>query len=568
MAEERSCVSDSEDAPARGASRAYSAGGGQGHSATGRVLRGGRGRPARGKGGRAPSARGGSSAQAQCAKNSVREEASASTSSVSGSESAEASRIRKAEQTWASHKQAKKAKVEDIGDTAMFSPKKQQVEKDCSLMSFVREAVAKLTQEDRRSLNQMAISYAELMAGIGTGTIAMECIVRALATEEVYMQAKPAFFSESCTWKRHRLLQTLSHLKLSAYDMFGSTSDLKALATDLVIVSIECDDISMSSTTQKSVLDTSGRSGQSLTQFFAYLTSLEQTKRPGVIIFECVAALKYNKQFETGTEKVAEHMSEFGYFTSFATLDSSDYGLPQSRKRCYGISLKLDSFGPRGKEQGMHAIQRAWDLIGQLQTTCESLDHLWNRCQEGYQAAGHKAPGRRQEQARKGKWPDLHDRFVNAKKLTQADLARAQLLWAEQQFQGLHLPLREKEAVKLSLASLRKTLDADIPMDRLLVVNSGDSLDRMRWACNIHHCLLPAKSFTYLKKSGASTKQSPIFWFGLQGLAQRELALAGLPGELTLRQVQDLAGNAFSANVIAAMLLGTLCTLFKDHGRQ
>ncbi|CAJ1350414.1 unnamed protein product, partial [Effrenium voratum] len=208
-----------------------------------------------------------------------------------------------AEQTWASHKQAKKAKVEDIGDTAMFSPKKQQVEKDCSLMSFVREAVAKLTQEDRKSLNQMAISYAELMAGIGTGTIAMECIVRALATEEVYMQAKPAFFSESCTWKRHRLLQTLSHLKLSAYDMFGSTSDLKALATDLVIVSIECDDISMSSTTQKSVLDTSGRSGQSLTQFFAYLTSLEQTKRPGVIIFECVAALKYNKQFETGTEK-------------------------------------------------------------------------------------------------------------------------------------------------------------------------------------------------------------------------------------------------------------------------
>ncbi|CAJ1384279.1 unnamed protein product [Effrenium voratum] len=209
-----------------------------------------------------------------------------------------------AEQAWGSHKQAKKAKkVEDIGDTAMFSPKKQQVEKDCSLMSFVREAVAKLTQEDRRSLNQMAIGYAELMAGIGTGTLAMECIVRALATEEVYMQAKPAFFSESCSWKRRRLLQTLSHLKLSAYDMFGSTSDLKALATDLVIVSIECDDISMSSTTQKSVLDTSGRSGQSLTQFFAYLTSLEQSKRAAVIIFECVAALKYNKQFETGTDK-------------------------------------------------------------------------------------------------------------------------------------------------------------------------------------------------------------------------------------------------------------------------
>lgn len=393
--------------------------------------------------------------------------------------------------------------------------------------------------------------------------------MKTLAVEDIHLRAQPMFYTEQCLWKRNHLLQTLSSLKLTAYEMFGQTSELMSQTCDLTFVSIECDDISLSSTSQKSVMDASGRSGKSLLQFLGWLTALQHTKRPRVVVFECVAALKYNKQFERGTDRVSEQMTELGYFTSFTLLDSADFGLPQSRRRCYGIALRLQGFGSQGRSEAQQAVQAAWNTVTRLRLTeVEALDHLWKRCQEENPVLdGMKCQKKARPAAAKCKWPAAHDNFIKVKQLLESDLAQPQVAWAYSQFKNLSVPARESEANRLCFAMLRKNLGKDIPLDKVMVVNSGDSIDRMRFSANLHHCLLPCKSYTYICSSGASINRSAAFWFGLQGLSHREMAVAGLPGTLSLSQVQDLAGNGFAANIVASMILSVLASGLLSGGQ-
>ena len=59
----------------------------------------------------------------------------------------------------------------------------------------------------------------------------------------------------------------------------------------LAVAAIECDDISAMSSTPKSVVDETGKSGRSLLEFMDWLDSLEFSTRPQILVMECVAAL-------------------------------------------------------------------------------------------------------------------------------------------------------------------------------------------------------------------------------------------------------------------------------------
>ena len=96
---------------------------------------------------------------------------------MSDLESAETVRIRKAEQAWACQQATKKAKVATkVHDEAehLTPAKKPSVDRDMSLLSFLKEAISKLTSQEQKTMNNLQITYSELMAGMGTGTIAME----------------------------------------------------------------------------------------------------------------------------------------------------------------------------------------------------------------------------------------------------------------------------------------------------------------------------------------------------------------------------------------------------------
>ncbi|CAE7217836.1 unnamed protein product [Symbiodinium sp. CCMP2592] len=88
------------------------------------------------------------------------------------------------------------------------------------------------------------------------------------------------------------------------------------------------------------------------------------------------------------------------------------------------------------------------------------------------------------------------------------------------------------------------------------VVPSGDTLQRHKWR-TVHPCLLPQKRFLYLDENGLHLNKSPTFVMSLQGLSSRELKAAGLT-DLTVKQAQELAGNGFTANVAASVLVSIL----------
>ena len=104
-------------------------------------------------------------------------------------------------------------------------------------------------------------------------------------------------------------------------------------------------------------------------------------------------------------------------------------------------------------------------------------------------------------------------------------------------------------------------------MDKVLVLNSGDNIDRITLK-PIHPCLLPKKRYIYLTSSGAHVCNNAKWWLSLTGLQHAEQQLTGLPGSLTSGQTQDLCGNAFSSNVIASLLLAVLASGLCDKWGQ
>ena len=97
----------------------------------------------------------------------------------------------------------------------------------------------------------------------------------------------------------------------------------------------------------------------------------------------------------------------------------------------------------------------------------------------------------------------------------------------------------------------------DIPVRQVLVLNAGDTVDRIQ-VKPVHPCLLPKKRYVYLMSSGAYVCKNPEWWLSLTGLQDAERRLTGLPGSLTSGQTQDLCGNAFSSNVMASLLRAVL----------
>lgn len=91
--------------------------------------------------------------------------------------------------------------------------------------------------------------------------------------------------------------------------------------------------------------------------------------------------------------------------------------------------------------------------------------------------------------------------------------------------------------------------------DVLYTCNVGDSITRMRWK-TVHHCLLPRKKYLYLTAGAAFTSPGKEFLFRLQGLGP--VNIHGLQSRLSVAECQDLLGNAFTSNVIAAVGLGVL----------
>lgn len=156
---------------------------------------------------------------------------------------------------------------------------------------------------------------------------------------------------------------------------------------------------------------------------------------------------------------------------------------------------------------------------------------------------------------RKLKWKDYHSKFVKVNGLGKSDLEHPFASIIKEQGGSIGLTEREIDASILAIALMAKKTTS---LGSLLVAPVGDSLQFIKFRSQVHPCVLPSKKFLYLTRDKASVNKSPVLPFLLQGLSKEELDLCGLGKDIPFKHAQDLAGNAFTANVFASILFSIL----------
>lgn len=418
---------------------------------------------------------------------------------------------------------------------------------------------------------------AELGAGMATGTMCAEGIRRAFQEKGVELEAHFCFYTEVIPWKQEVISKVHSRIPTKTAGpgfMFSSTGELSAacprstdgvnvtpdqLECSIALLGIECDDISSLTLTPKSVLDPSGKSGSSFLEFTSFLERLPLASRPKALMIECVANLSNKRSAlsgERGTKVVGEALSELGYIGSWSRLNAKQFYLPQSRPRAYGIFLKQTfGFGGQGKAHLEAQLKTVWDTIHRCKANpfTEPLSSLLERSSTKASQTPQPATSRTHVG---GKWANRHQQFRAAKQLTDDDLAGPGLQCFQEQAQLLRLTQREKQASLYSLAAAQKTGKLPDWRSGLLVGNLGDSVDRLQFK-RISPCVLPSQKYLWLNSGQLEIRRQSQPYLALQGIGPLEETTFGLD-QLAASRAQDLAGNAFAANICCAVILSLL----------
>lgn len=536
----------------------------------------GRGRRGRGRrGGGRSGGRGGGGSSSRGHHVAVDRSASEATS-----ETEETKRVRLQEVQWNCRKGDKRERELDSSD----SEGEASPDAPSNLMRYVTWIVDKLHSKDvgclRAHHSQHTLNIGELCAGMATGTIASKTLESKITEiHGLTVACQTVFYSEMVAWKRALCQEVHKSCggEHAAPALFKSrTAELKGLKepkVDLWIGAIECDDVSPLTTTPRSILDREGRSGSSFMEMLDVLSSCGMDARPRFIMLECVAALdKMRKAVnEKGTKVATEKLAELGYAGSWNLLNTRDFGLPQSRSRTYGVFvMRSAGFGMHGQEIHIKQVQRVWDFVASCKI--DKPDVLAKflsdakfamLADEMSDAKKRKNDKKKVENKNKPKkppvWKKQHAAFKEKWKITDSEMKTRVQKALVQQKDKLNLTEREVECAILKLAlHMRKNIKNPVDQD-CLVANIGDSLNYVRFNSTCHPCLLPTKKYLYVFQGHCFTNANVTgnLYLRLQGLGPEEVEKAGLGG-LDQRQSQELAGNAFTSNIVAAIVLAIL----------
>lgn len=340
----------------------------------------------------------------------------------------------------------------------------------------------------------------------------------------------------------------------------------------IALNAIECDDISSMSTTPKGVMDPDGRSGRSFLEFITFVSSLSHDDRPMMIVIECVNKLHHVRKLKSSSEKgtalVAKALEERGYSGEWKMLQTKNFALPQSRQRVYGIFVKTMLFGSVGVDTARTLTNQIWSFVSKCQVSkvehlatlltkhCGILDDAPSLNTVQKRKKG-RPPLAREDRSNVPKWVSEHLAFRKKNGLTSDEdlppLARKVI----QARSILQLSEREAELGALKLAVALKEPHNDKLLEaepRVLVGNIGDSVRYCRFRRSVHPCLLPSKKYLYaFEDNTLAVNRTPRVPLALQGIQSEEINKFNLGG-LSLSEAQDLAGNAFTLNIMCAVL--------------
>ncbi len=484
------------------------------------------------------------------------------------SESPETSRITKAEVAWQAmmkRPSCKAAKNRDSDSDSESSGLGNAAHPTGSLTGFIEwmcETV--MTDAERECLmrkdpgpkNQL-LTMGEFCAGMCSGTIAMHFLEKVLHQKfGRSLSNSTELVTEMVPWKREVCAKVCGKCGCKPH-MVERTAEARQcqVYVSLAIAAIECDDISAMSSTPKSVVDETGKSGQSLLEFMDWLDSQEFSERPQILIMECVATLMKVRSVvsEKGTAVVSKLLSERGFVGSWEIVNTKHFSVPQSRGRTYGVFCKLMSFGVAGENNAKSRVASMWEFVNRCKTKVSGPEALHDLVSCAMTPAELPTKKPRTQYKKEPKWKK-ENLMYREKHNTVTNDALCQMSKEILEQAGM-LTEREREVAALTFdVAFKKN-----PNGKCFVGNIGDSVRYCKFSSSLHPCLLPAKKYLYVNVTDmkAVLNSDPKLVFALQGLSGDEVHAMDLEG-LGLSQAQDLCGNAFSLTVIVAIVTAVL----------
>jgi hypothetical protein len=514
------------------------------------------------------------------------------------SDTSETKRIKVAEQAWQAPRPQKKStskpsapkedeiSTQETSDSDESTPDQQtETPKPASsgLLDYCCWMVDQLSPEERQSAaSKWWPTFAEFCGGMGSGIISFEGLRRAMATHHLRVRASCACLTEQAPWKASALKELLGCLNVGQEahpcPIISRTGDLnnvvirdfqdEAVAEKptchLLLMGIVCVDISNLTTTPKSVMDVEGESGRSLRELLQYLESLSFEDRPEGIILECVLGLSQKRKKglpepEVGTEQVSAALRPLGFIGAWEPEDAIKAYLPASRKRTWGIYLKVKMCGPNpldAEGQRMGDISRAFSIVHKLKVPKhEPLETVVGRLGISWKATTFKTMGHPNMSMN---WTKSAGPQKNMKRLgiTPEDLLASKDLKAFWEATGSLMSLSCRRHALMKLASLRKKGKISDWRNEVLAFNADESAYRLGVGITHFPCVQP-KRLHILSLKGKMVQADGKVCLAMQGIQSKELIAFPPLSKQTSKRQQDWAGNAFTVNICAAYILAT-----------
>jgi site-specific DNA-cytosine methylase len=427
----------------------------------------------------------------------------------------------------------------------------------------------KLTIEEKLNFSKLGnLVVGSLCTGMCTEALAFEALRRAMP--ETFPKVTIAFVCESNDAKRNLLSRLLpdtivvGQMADLAEDTLTDTSGKQwdKPHVNWLIGGLSCKCLSKLNRYPQSVMG-DGPTGVTVKGMLNYLDSLSFEKRPDVVTVEEVLDLLTKRSCEdehrTAIQILCDQMDARGYTAKWQDLISTMFYLPHSRDRVWtNFRKRKDSSSDMLMLEAVAAmLQRSSSVIARLQTGghYESLSAILDRLGD----AAFRLPPAISSVPISEATATANLDFMDKYGLGAADMDRMQELDA---LLSEVLTARARRAVVLKLAQCAKQKGWRWDRD-LLVATAGQSASYMTLRKDVFPNLVPSAPFVVIR-AGKPRLASGLLCLAMQGLHGFEVEFMGL-GDMPDDKQRDIAGNAFSANVCIANVVGVMLELLPQR---
>ena len=413
----------------------------------------------------------------------------------------------------------------------------------------------------RSAITASTSSLSTSCSGSGMAEVAHDLLFRSLGGTPYLCHS-----CEMIGFKREHLMRTV-HTALQAehaccFQEFGELSSGTAkcsvhkelcsvdVSAFLAVIGYSCKDMScLKAGSKKHVLQKQiGSSGSTCQYLIAYL----QVAAPKVAILENVPEMAKEEHQSDNVRYLSEAVRAAGYEIRTRLLDAQEFMLPQRRKRAWSVLLHQRSLGLTSAEAArvLDAIfqtvekQRARPVAAKellLKTAGDTVEAELRRrqacCRGGGDAGGC------------GNSSELHQSFMHSKGVS----------WAQ-----LRAPASTEESAWFQMCTQREKEIIAFAMKykpRLFSVDCSQRIDRATMEDNGIIPTITPSTRNFLAHVPGIKQPLNRFMLGVESLVFQGFPVELLPkseAKASDPQYQDLAGNAFPATCILAIMLAML----------